>query len=106
MDTLHDSSPIPNTPHFLRVDLADRTRIWASARALERSGTVPDIPKALDDGGYLFAEDDRLLTWYAYHHEPALDREHSGAKLAHILLRFASPDALLVNLHLDAMGQC
>ena len=104
MNSLH-SNP-PTTPHYLRVDLADKTKIWASARALERSGSVPDIVRALDDGGYLFADDDRLLAWYGYHHEPALDREHSGARLAHILLRFAAPTALLANLHLSAMGSC
>lgn len=106
MDTLHNSFPIPDTPHYLRVDLADRTRIWTSARALERSCSLPEMLKALADGGYLLAEDDRLLAWYGFDFQPDLDCDHSGAKLAHILLRFAAPNALLANLHLSAMGSC
>lgn len=100
------SHPIPHTPYFLRVDLADQTRLWTSASALARSGDVPGILRALDASGYLFAEDDRLLTWYGYHFEPGLDRQRCGAHLAFVLLYLSAPDADIANFHFDIEGEC
>jgi hypothetical protein len=97
---------IPHTPYFPRVDMADGPRLWTSARAMSRSGKISDILRALDAGGYLFAEPDRLLTWYGFGYEPALDRQHCGARLAFVLLFLAAPDAEIANLLLDCEGEC
>jgi hypothetical protein len=105
MKSFHSNPPI--TPHFVRVDLIDRSTIWARTRALEQSGDVTSILNALDRSGWLFADRGGARTWYGIARDPALDQEKCGAELCLVLLSLSvSPEASLANLHLDIAAEC